>query len=73
MWMSAVWVGPGIVGTTLLVPPIAPIILANSSVLITSFDKERSLDLMSAALHVYTLTVTVTLSSLAGASVVPLI
>lgn len=72
MWMAAPWVGPAVVGVTLFVPPLVPILESLGASLITVSDPERALTVIADALHTYTLGITVTLTTATGASVVSL-
>lgn len=71
MWMAASWVGPAVVGVTLLVPPLVPTLESLGSSLITVRDPERALSAIADALHTYTLGITVTLTTAGGSSVSP--
>lgn len=63
MWMSAVWVGPGVVAAlATVVPPLQPFLLALSPSLIVSFDRELAPSLIAEALHTYTLSIIVTVT-----------
>lgn len=70
MWMSVAWVGPSLIGTTLIVPPLNPILDAVSTQLIKSRDRELALSLITNALHTYTLGITVSIVSPIGATVI---
>lgn len=73
MWMAAVWAGPGVVGTTAVVPPVGPSLLANSGILIDSSDPQQAVSLIADSIHTYTLSITVTLVPVTGTpTVVPL-
>jgi hypothetical protein len=74
MWTAVTWVGPGLTGTTLLVPPLAPILEGVAAVLIKSRDPEQALSLITNALHTYTLSITVTVVPPSGTpATVPLV
>jgi hypothetical protein len=73
MWMSAVWVGPGVTAVTTVVPPLQPFLLALTPALITSFDRDIAPSLIAEALHTYTLSITVTVTPPTGTPfIVPL-
>ncbi len=73
MWMAVAWVGPSLVGTTLLVPPLAPLLLVAAGTIIKSRDPDLALSLITDALHTYTLSITVTVVPPSGtATVAPL-
>ncbi len=69
MWMSAVWVGPGVTALTSVVPPVQPFILALAPTLITSFDREQAATLIAEALHTYTLSIVVSVVPASGTPV----
>lgn len=70
MWMAAAWIGPGLTGTTLLVPPLVPALEAVGSILILSRSPEQALSLIADALHTYTLSITVTVVPPSGTPVI---
>lgn len=70
MWMSAVWVGPGVTAATTVVPPLQPVLLALSPTLTVSFDREQAATLIAEALHTYTLSITVTITPASGTPVI---
>ena len=70
MWMAAAWTGPGLAGTTLLVPPLVPLLETVGTTLLKSRDQGQALSLISDALHTYTLGITVTVVTPPGASVI---
>lgn len=73
MWTAVAWVGPGLTGTTLLVPPLQPLIVPSAPAIIASSDPQVALSLIVAGLHTYTLSITVTVVPASGTpSVVPL-
>ncbi len=73
VWMAVAWAGPGLVGTTLLVPPLLPFLLGPSATLFTSPDPQLALSLIADALHTYTLSITVTVVPATGTPlIVPL-
>ncbi len=72
MWMSAIWVGPGLTGTTAVVPPVIPSLLENSATLILSRDPVSGLEALATSIHTYTLSITVAIVLAAGTAVVPL-
>jgi hypothetical protein len=72
-WLAASWVGPGLTGKTTLVPPFVPFLLQHASTLIANRDAEAALAAIAQSIHTYTLSITVTVVTAAGAaSVVPL-
>lgn len=74
MWTTAVWVGPGVTAVTAVVPPLQPFLLALSPALMVSFDPELAPTLFAAALHTYTLSITVTITPPTGTPfIVPLV
>lgn len=74
MWMSAVWVGPGVTAITTVIPPLQPFLRSLSASLISSYDPELAPTLISTALHTYTLGITVTITPITGTPfIVPLI
>lgn len=66
LWMSAVWVGPGVVAVTSLVPPVQPFLAALTTTLNASFDRDLAPTLLSEALHTYTLSIAVTVTPATG-------
>lgn len=60
MWMTTVWTGPSLVGTTLFVPSLSSVLRATSDRLVGSRDPRLALTLITEALHTYTLGITVT-------------
>lgn len=70
MWMAVIWTGPGLVGTTTSVPSLSPILRAVGVNLLGSRDPDQALSAITDALHTYTLGVTVTVTTAAGASLV---
>jgi hypothetical protein len=74
MWTVTPWLGPGLVGTTTLVPPLAPLLQTAGKALIKSRDPQQALSSIANALHTYTLGIAVTVVTPAGvSSVVPVI
>jgi hypothetical protein len=59
MWMSAVWVGPGVTAVTSVVPSVQPFLAGLAPVLVTSFDRGLAATLIADALHTYTLSIVV--------------
>lgn len=73
MWMAAVWTGPGLAGTTAVVPALVPYLLSHAGQLNRSFDRELALSLITEAVHTYTLSITVSVVPPSGTpSIVPL-
>lgn len=73
MWMAVAWAGPGLVGTTAVVPPIQPFLTAIAPVIIGVTDADRSLSLIVEAVHTYTLSITVAVTPPSGTpAIVPL-
>lgn len=70
MWTGVAWTGPSLVGTTLLVPPLAPILEGVAASLIRSRDPELALSLITDALHTYTLGITVSVVPPSGTPVI---
>lgn len=70
MWMGVAWTGPALVGVTLLVPPLTPILESVGTVLLKSRDPGQALSLITDALHTYTLSITVTVTPATGTPVV---
>ncbi len=69
MWMSAVWVGPGVTAATSVVPPLQPFLIALAPSLITSYDRELAPTLIAEALHTYTLSIVVSVVPASGTPV----
>lgn len=73
MWMATAWAGPGLTGTTAVVPPLSPALEAVGKSQLNNRDPEKALSAIADALHTYTLGITVTVVTAAGvASVAPL-
>lgn len=72
MWMTCVWGGPGLTGTTIFVPPLLPNLISIGSRLITSSDPQLGLQLITEALHTYTLGVVVAVVAAGVSSPTPL-
>lgn len=70
MWMAVAWAAPPLVGTTLLVPPLSPILTPVASLLIKSRDAGQALSLITDALHTYTLSITVNVVPPTGSPVI---
>lgn len=70
MWMGVAWTGPALVGTTLLVPPLSPILETLAKTLLKSRDPAQALSLIADTLHTYTLSITVTVTPPTGASAI---
>lgn len=74
LWMPVPWAGTPGTGVTLLVPPLLPLILPTTAVILQSDDPQVAISLIAAALHTYTLSITVTLTPPSGTpAVVPLL
>lgn len=71
-WRSVVWVGPGATGTIAFVPPLVPTLRSVGAQLITSYDPGLGLQLITEALHTYTLGVVVTVLAAGVSSPAPL-
>lgn len=73
MWGAVAWTGPGLIGKTLLVPPLQGFLSPVSARLIGSRDPSLALSLITDALHTYTLSITVAVVTPSGVTVtVPL-
>ena len=70
MWNAVAWTGPSLVGTTLLVPPLSPILDIVAATLIKSREPQLALSLITNALHTYTLSITVSVVSPTGTPVI---
>ena len=70
MWTAVPWSGPALIGVTLLVPPLAPLLETAAVILIKSRDPEQALSLVTDALHTYTLSITVMITPPNGTPVV---
>ncbi len=70
MWMSVIWAGPGATGTTLFVPPLQPFFASAAAQLINSSDSQLGLQVLSSALHSYTLAITVNVIPASGVPVI---
>lgn len=70
MWMATAWIGPGLVGTTLFIPSLVPMLAAVSSQLIRSRDSDLALSLITEVLHTYTSGITVSVVTPSGATVI---
>lgn len=70
MWMGVAWIGPALVGSTLLVPPLTPALEGIGAILLSSRDPAQALSLITDALHTYTLSITVTVTPATGTPVV---
>lgn len=68
MWLATPWAGPGFVGTTASVPSLAAHMEANMARLLQSYDPDLALSVITDVLHTYTTQITVTLTSVGGAS-----
>jgi len=72
MWASALWAAPGFAGITVPPPPVSPVLLSLGLVGVT--DPGSAVQLVSSALHTYTIGLTVTVTSATGVtSVVPIV
>jgi len=72
MWTAVAWAGPGLAGTTTLVPLLSPALRAVGQSQLRNTDPERALSAIADALHTYTLGIAVTVVTPAGVpSVVP--
>jgi hypothetical protein len=73
MWMATAWAGPGLGGTTAVVPPLSLVLIAVGAGQLRNRDPEKALSAIVDALHTYTLGITVTVVTAAGAaSVAPI-
>ena len=68
MWLATAWAGPGLVGVTLFVPPLAVVLRNVGAGLLGNRDPEKALSAIADALHTYTLAVTVTVTTAVGAT-----
>ncbi len=59
MWMTAIWVGPGVAAVTAIVPSVIPFLTALAPALGSTFDRELAPTLIAEALHTYTLSIIV--------------
>lgn len=69
MWMTAVWVGPGVTAVTAVVPPVIPFLVALAPALNSTFDRELAPTLIAEALHTYTLSIVVSVIPPTGSPV----
>lgn len=69
MWMTAIWIGPGVTAVTAVVPPVMPFLMALAPALISTFDPELAPSLIAEALHTYTLSIIVSVIPPTGAPV----
>lgn len=67
-WQTCIWAGLGVTGVTSVVPPLSPSLLSIGSSLIASQDPGLGLQLITEAIHTYTLSIVVTVLSAAGGS-----
>ena len=67
MWMSVLWSGPALTGTTASIPSLASVMDPVFPVLNRTRDAGQALSLITESLHTYTLGITVFIVSASGA------
>lgn len=73
MWTATAWLGPGLTGTTTVIPPLAASLGDVGKEQVKNREPQKALSAIADALHTYTLGIKVTVVTPAGvSSVVPL-